>query len=110
MGGPQPIEEPKDQLWTKGEVDKSGNAMEAYKLHARSFLDCVKSRATPNSDLESGHQIVAACHLSNISLRTRRRLAWDASREEITDDSAASELLARPYRAPWDKELAALQA
>src|SRR5258706_11465134 len=110
VGGPQPIEEPKDQFWTKAEVDKSGNAMEAYKLHARNFLDCVKSRATPNSDLESGHQIVAACHLSNISLRIGRKLAWDASREEITGDSAASEMLKRPYRAPWDKELVALQA
>jgi predicted dehydrogenase len=108
-GGPQPIDEPKDQLWTKGESDKSGNAMEAYKLHARNFLDCIKSRATPNSDLESGHQIATACHLANISLKTGRKISWDATREEITGDPAAAEMLTRPYRSPWDKELAALQ-
>jgi len=110
VGGPQPIDEPKDQLWTQAEQDKSGNANEAYKLHARNFLDCIKSRQTPASDLESGHQIVTACHLANISLRTGRKLNWDAQSEQITGDSAANEMLTRPYRSPWDKELRALRS
>jgi len=110
IGGPQPIDEPKDQLWTKPDTDKSGNALEAYKLHARNFLDCIKSRNQPNSDLESGHQIATACHLSNISLRTGRKITWDPAKEEIIGDPAAAEMLTRPYRNPWDKELAALTA
>ncbi len=88
----------------------SGNALEDYKLHARNFLDCLKSRNQPNSDLESGHQIATACHLSNISLRTGRKISWDATREEIIGDTAASEMLSRPYRSRWDRELSAVRS
>ncbi|HEV8604905.1 MAG TPA: hypothetical protein VGQ99_06045, partial [Tepidisphaeraceae bacterium] len=108
IGGPQPIDEPKDQLWTTPQQDKSGNALEAYKLHARNFLDCIKSRNQPNSDLESGHQIATACHLSNISMRVGRKLNWDPQKEQIQNDPEASAMLTRPFRDPWDKELKAL--
>jgi predicted dehydrogenase len=110
IGGPQPLDEPKDQLWTKPDSDKSGNALQAYQLHARNFLDSIKSRQQPNSDLESGHQIATACHLSNISLRTGRKLTWDAQKEEIQNDPEASAMLTRSYRDPWDKELAAIRS
>jgi hypothetical protein len=30
-----------------------------------------------------------------------RKLQWDVAQEKIIDDSAASELMSRPYRAPW---------
>jgi hypothetical protein len=74
----------------------------------RNFLDCIKSRATPISDLESGHRVATVCHLANISLRTGRKLRWDADREQIVDDAEASRMLVREYRAPWDAELRSL--
>ena len=110
VGGPQPLPEPKDQLWTTPEKDDTGEAMLDYGRHARNFLDCVKSRQTPISDIESGHRVATACHLANISLRTGRKLVWDAQREEIVGDPPANAMLARPYRAPWDTELRALIA
>jgi hypothetical protein len=30
-----------------------------------------------------------------------RKIHWDVEKEKIIDDSGASELLSRPYRAPW---------
>jgi hypothetical protein len=30
-----------------------------------------------------------------------RKLQWDVANENILNDSAASEMLSRPYRAPW---------
>jgi predicted dehydrogenase len=108
VGGPQPKPEEEDQLWTEKVKDDSGDAMEDYVRHARNFLDCIKSRQQPISDLESGHQIATACHLANVSLQTGRKLQWDADREEIVADKAAARLLTRPYRDPWDKELRAL--
>jgi nitrite reductase/ring-hydroxylating ferredoxin subunit len=74
----------------------------------RNFLDCVRSRRTPVSDLESGHRVATACHLANISLRTGRKLRWDAGKQEILDDRQAGAMLTRPYRKPWDAELRAL--
>ena len=67
------------------------------------------ARQQPRSDLESGHQVATACHLSNISLRLGgRKLVWDADQEEVVGDKEANAMLVRPYRAPWDKELKAL--
>jgi predicted dehydrogenase len=109
VGGPQERPEEEGDLWTEHEKDESGDAMEDYVRHARNFLDCVKSRKEPISDLESGHRIATACHLANISLRTGRKITWDAEKETVIDDEEATQMLTRPYREPWDAELRALK-
>ena len=88
--------------------DRSGDSMAQFRDHVRDFLDCVKSRKSPVSNLESGHRVAALCHLANTSLRLGRSLRWDAQREEIVNDSEANACLSRPYRAPWNRELRAL--
>jgi predicted dehydrogenase len=93
---------------TRAVEDLSGSGAQQLRGHARNFLDCVKSRQAPISDLESAHRVAAACHLANLSLRLGRKLRWDSEREEVVGDSEAMRLLARPYRAPWDRELRAL--
>jgi hypothetical protein len=111
VGGPKRAEQGGPVAnWTESIEDKSGNAGEQFKLHARNFLDCVKSRKEPVSDLESAHRVAVVCHLANISLRLGRRVRWDAKREEIVDDAEANRMLVRAYRAPWDRELKALRA
>lgn len=107
-GGPQLEPEEKSLLWTEPVKDESGDAIQEYARHTRNFLDCVKSRAEPLSDLQSGHEAATVCHLSNISLRIGRKLTWDAEKEEITGDPEANAMLVRPYRKPWDAELKAL--
>ncbi|HWQ34964.1 MAG TPA: Gfo/Idh/MocA family oxidoreductase [Blastocatellia bacterium] len=69
--------------------------------HVRNFLDCVKSRAHPISDVEIGHRSTAAPHLGNIALRTGRKIRWDGENEKIIGDAEASKWLSREYRAPW---------
>jgi hypothetical protein len=88
--------------------DLTGSSAQQLRGHVRNFLDCVKSRQAPLSDLESAHRVAAACHLANLSLRLGRKLRWDSEREEVPGDSEATRLLTRPYRAPWDRELRAL--
>jgi predicted dehydrogenase len=111
IGGPQPVPEPEGQhYWTEAAKDTSGDWKAQYVLHARNFLDCIKSRQEPNTDLESGHRVATVCHLANLSLRTGRKIRWDADKEEIIGDPEASEMLVRPYRKPWDAELQALKA
>jgi predicted dehydrogenase len=108
-GGPALVPESGPaRFWTQPAKDGSGDAQAQFKLHVRNFLDCVKSRAQPLSDLESGHRVATACHLANISLRLGRKLRWDAAKEEILDDPEAAGMLVRPYRAPWDAELKGL--
>jgi hypothetical protein len=93
------------ELWTKPIDDRSGNGRDQFKRHVRNFLDCVKSRHPPLSDLESSHRTATICHLANLSLRLGRKIRWDAQREEIVGDAEAAGLLRRPYRQPWDAVL-----
>jgi predicted dehydrogenase len=105
-GGPVRVQDTDPpQFWTEAMKDESGNGAEQFRRHVRDFLDCVKSRRQPVSDLESGHRVATICHLANISLRLRRQVRWDAHKETIVGDAEAEKMLVRPYRAPWDAEL-----
>ena len=68
--------------------------------HARNFLDCIKSRAKCNCDVEIGHRSTSATLLANIALKTRSVLDWDAQAERFPHNSDANKLLSYKYRAP----------
>jgi predicted dehydrogenase len=109
IGGPVAAKLPSERHYRTDAIeDKTGDDKAQFVDHVRNFLDCVKSRQQPISDLESAHRSVTACHLVNLSLRLGRKLRWDASKETILDDSEAEGWLVRPYRGPWDRELKAL--
>jgi predicted dehydrogenase len=88
--------------------DRTGDEFDQFRRHAANFLECVRSRHNPISDLESAHRVVTACHLANLSLRLGRKLRWDSSAETVLGDPEAQARLQRPYRAPWDAERDAL--
>lgn len=53
--------------------------------HVANFLDCMRTRKEPNSPVETGHQVINAAHLGNISYRTGRRVMWDTKQENILE-------------------------
>ena len=108
VGGPQPVRSEGGQFWASPAKDVSGERRSQLTEHAQNFIASVKSRKQPISDLESGHQVSTVCHLANIAMKLGRKLRWNAATEEIEGDAAASALLVRPYREPWDAELRAL--
>jgi hypothetical protein len=69
--------------------------------HHRNFLDCVKSRKPTITPVETAHHSTIPGHLGLISMIVGRKLRWDSKHEKILHDHGASELLTRPYRAPW---------
>ncbi|HVQ27546.1 MAG TPA: hypothetical protein VMV01_20315, partial [Planctomycetota bacterium] len=75
--------------------------------HVRNFIDCVKSRKAPISDLASSHRSSVPCHLANLALRLGRTLRWDDAKQDVVGDPEASKLLTKEYRSPWDRELKA---
>jgi predicted dehydrogenase len=89
-------------LWTTAASDESGDEYDQFRRHARDFLECVRSRRAPASDVESGHRVATACHLANISLRLGRSLRWDDRAETVVNDPEAAAMLERPYREPWE--------
>jgi predicted dehydrogenase len=102
-GGPK-ISDAKPEPWTQSMKEK-GSSDEQFDLHVRNFIDCVKTRQRPVADVADGHQVATACHLANISLRTGRKLQWDADKETIVGDKEAAAMLTRPYRKPWNTVL-----
>ncbi|MBN1491197.1 MAG: Gfo/Idh/MocA family oxidoreductase [Phycisphaerae bacterium] len=77
--------------------------------HVQNFLACVKSRQRPICDIEVNHETATACHLSNVSLRIKRKIYWDhkqelcfRDRELKTPDEEANALLTREYRKGYE--------
>jgi len=52
---------------------------QATILHARNFLDCVKSRQQPVCDMETGFYSSLPCLLAVMSIRQGRSFTWDGS-------------------------------
>jgi predicted dehydrogenase len=69
--------------------------------HQRNFIDSVKSRQQPESNLAYAREMTIPMHLAVISFRLKRKLTWDSIREKFTGDEAANYLLSRKYRSPW---------
>ncbi|MCP4378581.1 MAG: gfo/Idh/MocA family oxidoreductase, partial [bacterium] len=70
--------------------------------HYRNFLTACKSRKTPASDIDSAVQSDIMSHLSDIAIRTKSTVKWDPKKETIIDNDAASRMLTRAMRAPWE--------
>ena len=90
--------------WIKGEsLPEELRKVKLYESpeHRRNFLDSVKSRKPTITPVETAHHSTLPGHLGLISMLVGRKIQWDVAQEKILNDSAASELLSRPYRTPW---------
>jgi len=77
--------------------------MRLYKStdHMGDWIDCIKTRRRPITDVEIGHRSATVCHLGNIAYWLKRPLQWDPGKEDFVDDAEASRWLSRPYRGEW---------
>lgn len=69
--------------------------------HERNFLECVKSRQRPNSDVEIGRLSTTLCHLGNLSYKLNRDVRFDRKSETFVGDEQANKLLTKQYREPY---------
>jgi hypothetical protein len=71
--------------------------------HWQNFLDCVKSRHQPASDIESMAKTTIVCHLGNIALQSGQLLHWDAQGQDVANHGDVKHCLSyqREYRKPW---------
>jgi predicted dehydrogenase len=67
----------------------------------RNFIECVQSRETPVSNIDDAVRSDIISHISDIAIRTGRKITWDPIKEEIIGDPEASRLLKRAVRGPW---------
>ena len=94
----KPVEELKDN-------PLPSNAIRLYESndHMANFFECVKTRKPPAATVDVAHRVITACHLGNIAIRLKRRIVWDAQKEEIVGDPEAAQSIyvRRPQRAPY---------
>jgi len=93
----KPVEDLKDNPLPEGAVEEVyGGKVSAN--HTVNFIDAMKSREQPISDVWSHNRMLEICHLSNIAMRLGRPLRWDATKRQILGDEQASTFLSREYR------------
>jgi len=79
------------------------NEVHLYKSrdHFGNWIECVKTRQAPVSDLAIGHKTTNLCNIANIAMLLQRKLAWDPAKECFADDMMANRMLQRAMRGPW---------
>lgn len=72
------------------------------KWHMEAWLNCMRTRETPNADVEIGHRSISLSHLANITRQLNRKLRWDPKAEQFRDDDEANKLVNRPRRKGYE--------
>lgn len=93
----KPVENLKDNPLPEGAIEAVyGGKVSAN--HTANFIEGMKSRKQPISDVWSHNRMLEICHLSNIAMRLGRELKWDPVKREVIGDSQANSFLARENR------------
>lgn len=63
---PAGSKDPADEIRVKGKRDE----------HMKNWLDCVRSRKSPNATVEQGHYGAMACHMGNLAYFQKKQIEW----------------------------------
>jgi predicted dehydrogenase len=72
------------------------------RWHMQNWIDCIKTREKPVSDVEIGHRSIAFCHLNNITRWMDRELTFDPQTERFIDADDANAWNDRSRRAGYE--------
>ncbi len=72
--------------------------------HWKNWIECIKSREAPMSEIETCVRSSTTCILANLSMRFKTRLDWDEKNWTVKQKEVVPHLKAK-YRAPWKLEV-----
>ena len=73
------------------------------EVHHRNFIECIRSRKTPNATIEQGVLSAAMINLANLSYRSgKKMLGFDFAIGAVTDNDEAETLDKRSYRKGYE--------
>lgn len=80
------------------------NEIHLYKCddHVGNFIECIRSRKETVAPVEIAHRSISVGLLGEIAMSTGNKILWNPEKELIIGNQAASRLLTRPYRHPWN--------
>jgi predicted dehydrogenase len=71
-------EESSPYVRTEGALNFKPSGPDAVIFHLNAFFDSVRTRREPVEDAEMGHRSAAAGHMVNLSVRSGKKVVWDA--------------------------------
>lgn len=97
---------PNDPKAEKKTWDRQSNPeMVAMNVpHWKNWIECIKSRQAPTSEIETCVRSSTTCILANLSMRFKTRIDWDEKNWTVKQKEVVPHLKAK-YRAPWKLEV-----
>lgn len=80
--------------------DLGGFGSDGY--HMKNFMQCLKTRKTPASDVQSHNRMLNVCHAVNVALRLGRAVTYDPKTESFGDDRLANSFVEREQRKGYE--------
>ncbi|NUQ61548.1 MAG: Gfo/Idh/MocA family oxidoreductase [Pirellulales bacterium] len=99
----KPVEDLKENPLPEGALEEVYGG-KVSDNHSANFIECMKSRNQPISDVFSHNRMLEICHLANIAMRVGRELNWDPAKRQIVGDAEANSFLARESRKGYEIE------
>lgn len=95
---------PNEKSGIRGQTWENDATMREMNVtHWKNFLECMRSRQKPTSDIETCARSSTVCILANVSMRSGMRLDWDEKNWTVAQEQAKPYLKAA-YRSPWKLE------
>ena len=86
----------------KAELKETDKRVYFSDNHYQDWVDAIKDRTKPISDVETGHRTASVCNVTNIAYELGRPLLWNPEKEKFVGDDYANLMVGRPYRGKWD--------
>lgn len=80
---------------------------ETYKYdmspnHYANWVNCIRDRKEPVSDVFSHHRHISTCHLANMAIRLNQTIKWDPVKEAVIGNDKAQAMVGRKQRAGYE--------
>jgi len=91
-----------DESLAKAELKPGDKRVYYSDNHYQDWVDAMKKRTRPVSDVETGHRTASVCNVTNIAYELGRPLVWNPETEKFENDDYANLMVGRSYRGKWD--------
>ncbi len=87
---------------TEFELKENDKPLYRSDNHYQDWVDAIKNRNRPVSDVETGQRTASLCNIVNMAYTLERPLKWAPAHERFIDDEDANSMLSRAFRGKWD--------
>ena len=91
-----------DKSLAKAELKPSDKRVYYSDNHYQDWVNAMRNRTKPVSDVETGHRTASLCNVVNIAYELGRPMLWNPQTEKFEGDDYANLMVKRPIRGDWD--------